>query len=355
MEIDFKNFCNWAVDEVPATPPDPLNGCIVDITKDYPPVEFLLQDKDEKGLIARGDIIGIKGKAKQGKSYVCACLETAVLKGQYMGFTATKEGLTILHIDTEQNIYNVAGKVRVVYSLCDWELGENNTRFVPVTLREYSARERLDKTKVAIERYKPDFVFIDGIRDLCRDFNDITESANLIGELMRLCSRNNCAILCVLHENKADGNMRGHLGTELLNKCSETYQVTKDKDGTITVEQTECRNAPVGKWSFFIDEDGVPRQKATVTEVDKKREKMFATFKTIFNRKARFQYMDLVREYMESAPCCERTAKDHIKLAKDTSVISKQENGDYTFGDFPEAEIFTEDDETSTGSENIFD
>lgn len=85
MEIDFNKFCDWAIDEVPAMPPDPLDGCIIDITKDYPPVEFLLQDKDGKGLIARGDIIGIKGKAKQGKSYVCACLETAVLKGQYHG------------------------------------------------------------------------------------------------------------------------------------------------------------------------------------------------------------------------------------------------------------------------------
>lgn len=148
--------------------------------------------------------------------------------------------------------------------------------------------------------------------------------------------------------------MRGHLGTELLNKCSETYQVSKDKDGVITIEQTECRNAPIGKWSFFIDEDGVPRQRATVTEVDKKREKMFATFKTVFSRKARFQYMDLVREYMESAPCSDSTAKRHIPGAVSAGIICKQENGDYTFGDFTE-EMPEMGEEPALPLANIFD
>lgn len=333
-KIDFNKFMQWEPSQIPASDADPLKGYIIDITREYAPVEFLLNDADGKGLITRGDIIGVKGKAKQGKTYACACMEAAILKGRYMGFTATKHDFVALHIDTEQNARNVMEKAKIVYILCEWDPKKNNKRFIPITLRECTVKERISKTKSAIEKYKPDLVFIDGIRDLCQDFNDISESTNLINSLMKLSSSNDCAIICVLHENKADGNMRGHLGTELLNKCSETYQVAK-KDAVITVEQTECRNAPIGKWSFCIDDSGIPQpmQIANTHKADEKQEKMVSFFTSIFSRKNRYAYKDITQECREMLACGDRAAKSYIADAISRGIISKPETGVYVLTD----------------------
>lgn len=57
----------------------------------------------------------------------------------------------------------------------------------------------------------------------------IEESSNVISTLMK-ASEECTAIVNVLHTNKGkeDSNMRGHLGTELLNKCSRCMEVKKD-------------------------------------------------------------------------------------------------------------------------------
>jgi hypothetical protein len=49
---------------------------------------------------------------------------------------------------------------------------------------------------------------------------------------MRISSEYNYAVVCILHENKSarDTTMRGHLGTELLNKSSEVKSASKLND-----------------------------------------------------------------------------------------------------------------------------
>lgn len=100
---------------------------------------------------------------------------------------------------------------------------------------------------------------------------DNPESTDVLDLLSRLSQDNNTAICCILHENKssADSNMRGHLGTELINKCTEEYQVTK-KDNVITIEQTVSRDAPLyDKLEFTIEEDGMPSEIAIAMKTHK--------------------------------------------------------------------------------------
>ncbi|MDH6312490.1 thiamine phosphate synthase YjbQ (UPF0047 family) [Parabacteroides sp. PFB2-10] len=334
MRVDLTKFTEHEPDQVD-TAADILAGCVIDITKDYPPVQFLLRDRYGNGLISRGDLCGMKGKAKAGKTFACAALETAILSGGYMGFTAEKDCMKVLHVDTEQNVYNVAEKARMVYDLCGWPTSTSSDRYIPLTLREYNAAQRLERVRAAIDRYRPDCVYIDGIRDLCKDFNDIGESGVLIGELMKLSSRYECAILCVLHENKGDGNMRGHLGTELLNKCSETYQVSRDSNsGIITVEQTECRNAPISKWAFSIDEEGQLSAENVISKEDEKKEDLRQAFESIFSQRTRYRHTDLTQAYMVRSGVKDRTARNRIQDAVNTGIISKQDDGAYTLGDF---------------------
>ena len=62
-------------------------------------------------------------------------------------------------------------------------------------------------------------VIIDGIRDLMLDINNPSESVHIINKLMQWSSRYDLHIHCVLHLNKGDDNVRGHIGTELSNKA----------------------------------------------------------------------------------------------------------------------------------------
>ena len=87
---------------------------------------------------------------------------------------------------------------------------------------------------------RPDVCFVDGIRDLILDFNDLKEASNLINWLMMLIDKYNCHICNIIHVNKADSNPRGHLGTEIVNKCETVIKVEKNTDNefssTITCE-----------------------------------------------------------------------------------------------------------------------
>ena len=86
--------------------------------------------------------------------------------------------------------------------------------------------------ETVIRRDRPDIIFIDGIRDLVFDFNDIKECTIIVNWIMFLVDKYNCHISLVLHQNPSDSNSkgRGHLGTELDNKCESAIVVAKDED-----------------------------------------------------------------------------------------------------------------------------
>lgn len=235
---------------------------VIDPAVDYLPPEFLLRIGGV-GVFPRGDIQAIKGKAKAGKTTAMALITAGMLANDFTDklemFSRPKDILRILHVDTEQHPRSVAWKQKTVYRLIDADPGDPLSNYAVLSLREFSFSDRRDIAKEAIHDFKPDFVLIDGIVDMIADFNDSAESKAFISELMALASRENCAICCVLHENKGKGDntMRGHIGTELNNKCSETYQVGQ-LNGIFTVAQTESRNAPAPDFAFTIDSEGLP-------------------------------------------------------------------------------------------------
>ena len=62
------------------------------------------------------------------------------------------------------------------------------------------------------------------------------------------------SVFVIIHENAADGKMRGHLGTELLNKVSDRWRVVK-KDKYFEV-QHQSRNEQMPVFTFHFDERG---------------------------------------------------------------------------------------------------
>lgn len=265
----------------------------LDPEKDYPEPHFFYE-YNGVGFSPLGGIQAISGQKKNGKTFVLAQLMAAALGTgtervrQYLGGLQARQDTIdwlghepkVLYCDTEMEQLNTAKVLRRVHWLCEWDLKQRSDRFFVLWLREVPKQEpqsanheRWRLIKNAIEQVSPDIVFIDGLRDLVDDFNDNTESSGIVGEMMSLASQRNICIWSVLHMNPRpssddESKMRGHLGTELGNKVSDTFISLKKKDAasgqvTFTVKQQDARGKDVDDWSFIVTDDvgglGIPR------------------------------------------------------------------------------------------------
>ncbi len=281
----------------------------------------------------KGDLQAIKAKAKQGKTHTILCLMTALLRGEFLTIKSKIEEPVICYILTEESRDSASMLAKKVHELCDWDTTKSDENFRVYSLRKEPVEMRVKCLEDCIKTQRPDLVFIDGVRDLLHDFNSINESEKLVSLLMRLATEYHCAIVTVLHTNKSysDSNMRGHLGTELLNKCSDVLDVEK-KEGIFLVRETDCRNVGTGEWAFTIDETGL-LQPADTTQIQSKTElrmeKMKQDFTTIFVDGRIRTFTELRTEYMAISKFKQDAANRHIGEACDKNIIQKTGDGKY--------------------------
>ena len=238
--------------------------------RELPQLEFLFRQK--KPCFARGELVAVSGKAKSGKTFVCSILMTCGIS------TSPSEGgvrqvlslervddepLSVMWYDTEQSEEStqdiLKNRILPMTGIGEGEFPEE--RFQIFNVRGESYADRLKMLEVAVPRYKPDLVILDGIRDLVADINDGVVAQDVVERLMRLASDNRCCMVCVLHQNKSaeDKNLRGWIGTELKNKAFEVYECAKSSEHIFTWAQTDTRKYDItDKVQFSVDEDGIP-------------------------------------------------------------------------------------------------
>lgn len=320
--------------EIPVHLPESLAGRVISLSDQYPEIDFLLK-KDGTGCISLGDIIVLKGKAKAGKTTVILCLVTAVLRGDYVGFISLKLNIKVMYVDTEQNPLNTRIFCKKLHALCGYSDSEDHPQFHALNLRGDTPAERRNLIKQAVEYFKPDLLVIDGAKDLIDnvDINDPKTSGQTMQFLMTLTKDHNLALLTTLHENKGDSNLRGHIGSELLNKCSEAWQVRKYED-VFEVSQTDCRNESVSGFSFRFDDEKLPVQvedeprKSAAQTADEKMKKLFSQ---CLPDGVSLRYKELKNKYIESASCCANSAENHITKAVKLNYLLKDNYGNYSF------------------------
>lgn len=281
--------------------------------------------------IPRAELIGIKGRAKMGKSQFEYLLISVMLAGLSRGnIKPLLDKYKILLFDTEQSQASLKKCCQRALKYAGLPIDKNDVRFIPFFMRPLSIDERKQAIENAVREEHPDIIFIDGVRDLLQDFNSLEQSGNLIQWLLRLTAEYGCTIVSVLHQNKAkdDGNMRGHLGTELLNKLTDCFEVSK-KDGKFIVSCTDSRNIQCPDIAFSIDANGEFREE--VASDDNKLcarvEEIKRILRTCFNTKSKMTYTELTKSYVMEAAVSGRTAQRAIKEAKDNDFLSVK--GDY--------------------------
>lgn len=225
---------------------------------DEEPVPQFSFKSDGIGSAPIGDIVAIKAKSKNGKTFLAAIFASVILGGKFGNIRPTfGDKSKILFFDTEQNRPNVQALLQRILILRGWA-EEHNDRLKIYSLREMHVLERLRYITRKIDKLRPSTVFIDGLADLAFDFNDIEQSQDVIIKISQIASSKGCTIFFVLHTNKNDMNMKGHLGTLAVQKCSDVFYIEKDEDAFFNVTETDCRNIPIKDFSFKIDKYGIP-------------------------------------------------------------------------------------------------
>jgi hypothetical protein len=270
---------------------DELRPYLLDASKDYAEPFYMLEYNGVP-FSPIGGIQAHSGQKKNGKTFVIAQLIAACLAPDSPRVHENLPGLTVpqrtlehlghlpkvLWVDTEMEELNSAKVLRRVHWLIGQDFKVPHERFhvlwmrtIESTSNEQAFAKRWRLIKLAIDIMQPDIVFIDGVRDIIGDFNDNAASSQLVQELMATAEKHHICIWNVLHMNPRPGNddeskMRGHLGTELGNKVTDTLVSIKKKQGsqvTFTVKQMDARGKDMEDWQFEVTEQagalGIPR------------------------------------------------------------------------------------------------
>ena len=270
---------------------DELRPYLLDAREDYPEPYYMFEYNGVP-FSAIGGIQALSGQKKNGKTFVISQLIAACLAPDCPRVQDNLPGLTVpqrtleylghlpkvLYVDTEMEKLNSAKVLRRVHWLIQQDMKVPHERFNVLWMRtvegddkEPAFMKRRRLIKLAIDVLHPDIVFIDGTRDIIGNFNDNEESSNLVQELMAIAEKHGICIWNVLHMNPRPGNddeskMRGHLGTELGNKVTDTIVSIKEKttSGVVfTVKQLDARGKDLDDWKFTVTDAagslGIPR------------------------------------------------------------------------------------------------
>jgi len=202
-----------------------------------------------------GQIGVIVGEQKSGKTFVLRhMVASALAKGSpFLSFSLRLRPMqNIVFFDTEQSEYFFKYTQRDMQELAGVC---NPAGYYAFHLRQFTRSERVTALRRIVEQIgNVGLIVIDGIVDLCEDFLDSKASVNTVQELMTLSDTTGALILTVLHVTKQNGFMRGHLGTELQNKCDLAIEVSQEKEsGWYKVKCRETRFAPWPVMTFTRD------------------------------------------------------------------------------------------------------
>ena len=227
--------------------------------KQLKPMDFLFR-LFGKPCFPRGELVAVTGKAKSGKTFLSTMLMTCSVVPDVLSFHREREDpLRVLWYDTEQSDESTQDIMK--HRLMPMT-GGDVSRIDVFNVRSLPWKRRRELLGVAVGSYSPDLVIVDGIRDLVNDINDGVLAQEVMEELMQLAAKHSCCMTCILHQNKGseDHNLRGWIGTELMNKAFEVYACEKLlPDRIFAVEQTLTRKYDIEQTFYFkVNDEGLP-------------------------------------------------------------------------------------------------
>ena len=238
--------------------------------KELPPMRFLFRIFG-KPCFPRGELVAVTGKAKSGKTLFNSLLMACCIRGERCLWYDTEQSEQSTQDILKNRLLPMSRLPGSDIPISLEKTAEEDTLAAEETacpppealmlqhldvfnVRCLKYEERLRLFITAVQKYRPALVVLDGVRDLLADINDGVRAQEVVEQLMKLAQQTGCCLVCVLHQNKGaeDRNLRGWIGTELMNKAFEVYACEKVKPENIfVVEQTHTRKYDLGEMLFF--------------------------------------------------------------------------------------------------------
>lgn len=309
-----------------------LSSSIVNITDVFIQEEPILKQGGVT-ILSNSNILTINGQAKGYKSFLVGAITAASLGVGQLGLSGNGDSnFKVLYFDTEQAKHHVLKALQRIYKMSGFALDKIEPRLTAFALREYSPEVRLKIVEEVSMELSPNLIVIDGVKDLLTDFNNIEQSQKVVDMLMRLSANLKCGIVAVIHKNKAlpgqKTNIRGMLGSMLLEKSETILEIEKNVDGIATVSSSFSRNEEIEPFSFRINKDalpelsGSPKTESKSKELEELMERCFFGT-TAIDRKTLTQRIERVTGKKQ------KTAYTKIKQAEEAGVIQINTLGMY--------------------------
>lgn len=200
------------------------------------------------------------GQPKSRKTFLAALIIAGCLdeNNRIKRFSSGVIKTNILHFDTEQSPNHVLTTSKRVVALLNRKDRIRNYKIY--SFRRHDVKTRMQLIKESIYTTENvSVVIIDGIADLVTSYNDEEQASIISQKLMKWTEERNIHIIVIIHQNKADNNAKGHLGSYLIQKAETVLSVTKGSKGSIsTVKPVFSRNIDIDSFSFKIDDEGLP-------------------------------------------------------------------------------------------------
>lgn len=264
-------------------------------------------------VIEQEDTYLIKGDPKSGKTTLCKVLIGAILSGNYCNVNAELPDLKVAYIDTEQKFADTQGILNYMRALTGGEVSDEYIDFhfhlYPLRKRDYTQLSK-DLLRIVID-FRPDIIICDGIADFVRSFNDEDASRAIVLLQLRIIEEFHCAIINLIHENKAhnDHNAKGHLG-QLESQKGAIIISTKKEGEIIHVSSAFSRHKSMPDMYLMYDDHGMI---CDATETYKTQEKA---------KKAEESYLKIAQEIINEAGCPVHRTELSKKMSEKTGNSS---------------------------------
>ena len=342
-----------------------IESDFLDFEEPYRPPRYTLE-RNGIPFADVGEMHIISGKPGNGKTGLMSQLMAAVLSGRH-GNTIRREvthkvmdaeGNTheqvvptvVLYVDTEQGKDDTIAIKNRVCSMAGIDFTKPSQQFYIIRLRDTEdAQDRWKKILKAIWMIRPTDIFLDGLLDIVKDYNDQVECQPVIRKCMMLATHYDSSLWAVLHENPMVDKLVGVLGSITQRKVAEIFTVIKVKQSELKesdrrpdlpdiyfkVKQVKARGRDVGDWLFeYITNAGGWGQPVEIEEggarVMSKDEQVvkesIARFKDLTWTSGGVTYNDLDKHLTAQGVTSGATKSNIINAALECQVITSTGN-----------------------------
>ena len=261
---------------------------MLDFAKPYRPPRFTIKRGDTP-FANVGELHIISGKPGNGKTGFMTMLMATILSGKYGNLEYALDNIrpepVVLYIDTEQGLDDTIALKNRVCTMAGIDYTKPNPRFQILRLRDTEKEsDRWRKILKAIYVIKPTDIFLDGLIDLVKDYNDQVECQPVIRKCMMLATEYDASLWMVLHENPLVSKLVGTLGSIAQRKVAEIFNIIKVKQSEqkpdeqdpnlppiyFIVDQVKARGKDIDKWRYRFNSDaggwGMPEELEPTTK-----------------------------------------------------------------------------------------